>query len=342
MKKDHLLLWAAGAIAVCGCQQADGPVMFTGGITASQQADGGSGGAAGGSGSSAAPDASTAGPDVVTSMPASPAPPATWQEHWFEHNQLLKLVMVNDDVALYFDNDMDVGDVSWISPFLSALWHYTKQTYGQPGDPRLFAVFHSGRYDGGHAASIFDPTHDYRNVIDMGGAAGLWNTPNGDQPTFTAGLLIELASLGIEKVPSVALTSNKFNSIYAYDALKAIGMNDAAEAWLPGMNADVADFPRAGTYWFRDWYFPLWRDHGGAAVFSRYLSLLAQHYSKIPRLDGRGQTYAPAMNWGEYIHFMSGATGTDLKPLATQAFGWPDAREAEYQQAKTDFPAIKY
>jgi hypothetical protein len=48
------------------------------------------------------------------------------------------------------------------------------------------------------------------------------------------------------------------------------------------------------------------------------------------------------MNWGEYIHFMSGAAGTDLKPLATTAFGWSDVREAQYQEAKKDFPAVTY
>jgi hypothetical protein len=347
MARGHVLLRAAAAVGVLGCQSGEGPVMYTGGVTAINTADAGSGGtgsvaAAGGSGGVSAPDGSVNGTDVVTAVPSSLAPPATWQEHWFEHNQLLKLVMANDDIALYFDNDMEASDVSWIAPFLSSLWQYTKKTYGQPGDPRLYAVFHSGRYAGGHAASIFDPTHDYRNVIDLGGVTGLWNTPAVDLPAWTAGLLIELASLGIENVPSMGLTENKFNSIYAYDALKAIGMGDAADAWLPNLNADVADFPRAGTYWFRDWYYPLWHDHGGGAVFGRYLSLLAQHYSKVPRHDGRGQTYAPIMNWGEYIHFMSGAAGTDVKPLATTAFGWSDVREAQYQEAKKDFPAVTY
>ncbi len=44
------------------------------------------------------------------------------------------------------------------------------------------------------------------------------------------------------------------------------------------------------------------------------------------------------MNWGEYVHFMSGAAGRDLKPLATKAFGWPgEWEEKQHQKARTEF-----
>ncbi len=29
-------------------------------------------------------------------------PPATWQEHWFEHNQLLNRKFYDNDVAVYY------------------------------------------------------------------------------------------------------------------------------------------------------------------------------------------------------------------------------------------------
>jgi hypothetical protein len=48
------------------------------------------------------------------------------------------------------------------------------------------------------------------------------------------------------------------------------------------------------------------------------------------------------MNWGEYVHFTSGAAGADLKQLATDAFGWPAEREQEWQQARQDFSQITY
>ena len=34
------------------------------------------------------------------------APPRTWNEHWFEHDQVVKFVNFNDDVAVYFDDDV--------------------------------------------------------------------------------------------------------------------------------------------------------------------------------------------------------------------------------------------
>ena len=35
--------------------------------------------------------------------------PETWQEHWFEHNQLLHLAGATDHVAVYFDPDGGKG-----------------------------------------------------------------------------------------------------------------------------------------------------------------------------------------------------------------------------------------
>ena len=44
------------------------------------------------------------------------------------------------------------------------------------------------------------------------------------------------------------------------------------------------------------------------------------------------------MNWGEFIHFWSGAAGVSLKPLATAAFGWTSTFETQFNQARIDFP----
>jgi hypothetical protein len=44
------------------------------------------------------------------------------------------------------------------------------------------------------------------------------------------------------------------------------------------------------------------------------------------------------MNWGEFIHFWSGAAGVNLKPLATSAFGWTSTFETQFNQARIDFP----
>ncbi|MEA2699343.1 MAG: hypothetical protein QOI66_3614 [Myxococcales bacterium] len=334
MAKRKYLAPALGGLLAVGCQVPEGAVQYqTGGAPTGPSADGGSDGGMDRNQQHVMVDGSA---EVGVALPM-------WQEHWFEHNQLIKKVDQDENFVLYFDNDMDPASAKWISPYLSSLWRYTKATYGVPGDQVLYAVFHSGRYMGAHAASIFDSSHDNHNVIDSGGELGKWNTPaSADLPTWVAGGVLEGAALGVSNLPSLDLTQAEFRSIYVYDAMKAIGMADFAKQLLDGAMTASSNNPRAGTFWTRDWYFPLWRDHGGAAIFARYYSLLFQHYPKVPRDDGRGLMYAPAMNWGEYIHFMSGAAGTELKTLATKAFGWTDQRELEYQQARANFPKITY
>ena len=39
---------------------------------------------------------------------------------------------------------------------------------------------------------------------------------------------------------------------------------------------------------------------------------------------------------------MSSAAGKDLRPLARRAFGWPADREAQFQAARAEFPALTY
>jgi hypothetical protein len=45
------------------------------------------------------------------------------------------------------------------------------------------------------------------------------------------------------------------------------------------------DFPRWGTRWFRDWFYPLWRDCGRAKVMNRFCaapSAKAHYRQTIP------------------------------------------------------------
>ena len=48
------------------------------------------------------------------------------------------------------------------------------------------------------------------------------------------------------------------------------------------------------------------------------------------------------MNFGEYIHFMSGAAGKDLRPLAEKAFGPSSERDAQLAKAKSEFSNVTY
>jgi hypothetical protein len=80
----------------------------------------------------------------------------------------------------------------------------------------------------------------------------------------------------------------------------------------------------------------VWRDHGNAKVFVNYMTLLQQYY------PAGADMWMPTMNYGQYFHFMSGAAGVDLVPLARKAFQWHPDFDDEISAAKADFPDIKY
>jgi hypothetical protein len=299
-----------------------------GGATLGGAASGGSagmGGAAAGSGGGA----------PLATCPGGPMPPATWQEHWFEHNQNVKLIDFDDCAAIYFDADMDETKKAWIMPFVSNVWKYSLATYGAMGPERVYAIFHQGKYSGGHPSYYYDASHDNRNVSDVGG--GNWNDGNWDVTSHELGHIVEsTASHTKYGSPAFGLwQDSKWMEFYQYDVYLGLGMTEHAKVVFDRFTAQSDDFPRAGTRWFRDWFYPLWRDYGHAQVMVRFFSLLEQHYAAQNKRMGN-------MTWGEYIHFTSGAAKTDLKPLATTAFGWPADWDTQLAQAKQKYPQITY
>lgn len=280
------------------------------------------------------------GPDLGSNLDGGrlPAPPEMWMEHWFEHVQNLHLVAYNDDVAVYFDEDVQGGE--WIFPFMTRLWRYTKATYdmGPEAQSRLFSIHHQNKYSGGHPSTYFDASHDRRNVSDCG--PGPWRAAEGfsiDEPSHESGHVVEAANNGVHGSPAFPLWGDsKWMEFYQYDVYLALGMTADAKRLFDRFTATTDNFPRAGTHWFRDWFYPLWRDHGHAQVMVRFFKLLSMHFPK------NGNSYSRDLNWGEFVHFMSGAAGTNLKDLATTAFGWPPDREAQFNKARTDFPMITY
>jgi hypothetical protein len=264
-----------------------------------------------------------------------PPPQAEWQEHWFEHNQVVKLVGYDDHAAVYFDNDVPPQHATWMLSFISRTWQYTKKVYGDNfgPDPRIYQISHQGKYSGGHPSYYFDASHDNKNVSDCG--PGPWNEGAYDIPSHEIGHVVESANNGTQGSPSFGVWGDsKWAEIYQYDLYLGLGMTQDAQRLFNRFNNTTDNFPRAGTRWFRDWYFPLWRDHGKTALLAKYFQLLAQHFPK------NGKRYARNLNFGEYVHFMCGAAGFDCKPQANMAFG--NAWEAQYQKARTDFPAVTY
>ncbi|MFR9727949.1 hypothetical protein ACL03H_01890 [Saccharopolyspora sp. MS10] len=280
-------------------------------------------------------------PAPLAAPRAAEPPPETWKEHWFEHSEELRLVDHNDAVALYFDSDVDPAAAEWLLPYLTSMWQYAQRTYGNDGNKmnadRLYSIHHEGKHSGGHPSTVYDESHDFRNVSDVGGND--WTTPQYEIVTHETGHIVESIATGKHGSPAFGLWGDsKWMEFYIHDVYIGLGMDAEAQEFHDRMMAEdhVDDFPRAGTHWYRDWFHPLWRDHGGAEVMVRYFGLLGEHFPTS------GDDFARDLNWGEFVHFTSGAAGEDLKELATAAFGWPDDWQRQFTAARAEFPDVRY
>jgi hypothetical protein len=264
-------------------------------------------------------------------------------EHWFEHKQNVKRLAFNDDIAVYVDDDTDRAAITAMVPALTDMWKYTKKTYGAFGpEGRVYYIFHEGKYGGGHPNTYFDASHDNRNVSDSG--AGPWTGSSAiDIPSHEVAHVVEGANNGVHGSPAFRVWGDsKWAEFYQYDVYKALGREADAKRLYDKFMAGSDNFPRANTHWFRDWYYPLWRDHGGGQVMARFFALTAKNFPTEPENGGKNRKYSRDMNFGEYVHFMSGAAGKELRPLAEKAFGPSAERDAQLAKAKTEFLGVAY
>lgn len=198
-----------------------------------------------------------------------------------------------------------------------------------------------GKYSGGHPSTYFDTSHDNRNVIDCGSSSiDAWTSGQGndlDLPTHEVAHIVEGAAKGIKNSPAFGIWGDsKWAEIFNYDVYLGLGRQSDAQRWYNLMINGRDNFPRPNTAWFKDWFYPIYTSHGGSAVLNNFFNVLAQNFPK------NGNQYSRNMNWGEFVHFWSGAAGTNLKGLATTVFGWPNDWETQFNQARIDHPNIRY
>ncbi|EDM35584.1 endoglucanase-related protein [Pedobacter sp. BAL39] len=305
---------------------------------------------------------------------------ATWLEHWGNHNQFLRLFDYTDHIAVYHDQYM-FSSVTWPKQVFSDAWAYVKQTYGGNAtfgtDQRLRLILHrvipaTDNLGGGHPAHYLDSSHDFKNVLDCG--LGDWSLPEGQNiglPVHEMGHIVEDNIDGIKGSPTgVIWGDSKFMEIFNYDVYKKIGLDRMAadvvtemEAKNPYRSYPGIAFP--GVRWFTEWFYPIYNQHGKEQLLNKYFQVLRANF---PRNGNRIERSKP-MNLGEFVHFYSGAAGVDLSAQARIAFNpalgadhWPDKDEgdpkywppykapqywteygeAQFQQAKRDFPNVRY
>lgn len=278
--------------------------------------------------------------NIVTATTMTDTPPQTIVEDWDVHRATLYLQYYDDEVAIYYDSDMD-PTITWPRTVFGGMWKYLKEVYGSYSDPRLYIYFHAGKYSGGHPSTWSRADHHYRNVLDLGTnatTATAWQSFGGnnlDLPVHEIGHIMEGASLFVHGSPErVIWGDSKYAEIFNYDVYVNNNLPDQAKRWYDEMmkNSDSTT-PRTGIFWFRDFYYPIYSQYGGNKLLADFFVQMAKY---LPQRNG---DYTRNMNWGEFIHFYSIAAGANLKDQATLAFGWSDEWEAQFVKAQADFPA---
>lgn len=259
--------------------------------------------------------------------------PTQWQEHWVDHRQLLTRVYSNSSVNIWFDDAVNPS-VTWMNQDFTDVWEYVKQNYGSFSDPKLNMVFHSRPgHSGGHPATVFDSSHDYRNVGDLGGS---WETREGwnlHASIHEVGHIVEGGSKGVKNSPAFPIWGDsKWAEIFIYDVMKRLGWEAEAQQAYNDFIVKEESFPKPGTAWFRNWFLPIYEQGDSSAALNRFFDLLAQYF---PQHNGE---YTRNMNMGEFVHFWSGAAQFSLEAQADTAFGWSRDLEIQFRQAQIDFP----
>lgn len=283
-----------------------------------------------------------------------------------EHTTPMTRIDCNADVAVYYDDNLKAlpaRTTQWVTPFATDVWKYLKQAYGDCAAERTLApeiggcenfgapkpalfFLHKDSYSGGTVNGRFDPNSAFRTVNDIG--YGNWDGTDGqlrDIIVHEACHQIELDGQGTHGSPAFGLWGDsKWAEFCLYDFYANTDRAEDAERVKTAFLKSRDDLPAgaADAAWFQDWFLPLWQDGGGKPdVMENYFGLLAQHFPTREENGGKNLTYARGLNTGEYVLFTSAAAGKDLSGRAAEAFGG-GFRKAEFEQAKKDFPELKF
>ncbi|MGO4288766.1 hypothetical protein [Chitinophaga sp. RAB17] len=276
-------------------------------------------------------------------------PPLTLKEHWFDYQSELKRVYLDDQVATYLAPDMDTTlSLTFYNNFSSRLWKYTKEKYGNFGDdPHLLVTMHDGEYlnGGGFFGTLStyrSSTCDYKNLVVV--SSTMWK----DSAIMSAvlahevGHIVEFSSMQRSGSPTFKLWGDsKLMDIFIYDVYLGLGLQQLADDSYSQSVVSAALYPRPGTYWFRDWWYPVYMKYGKTTLLVNYFKILAANLAHEKDKQGF-ENYTEDVNLGEFVHFMSGAAGADLKAQAKIAFGWTMENEQQLINAKEDYPNVKY
>lgn len=277
--------------------------------------------------------------------------PEVIREKWWDFRSEMHRAYLDDQVAVYLASDVDSNIVRWAGPNMNKVWKYTKATYGAYGeDGRLLVFAHGPEYlePGGvffaTLAGYMDGTVNYRNMLVA--TSSVWQDTMTMMAVMTHEVshIIEGSSYGIKGSPSAKLWGDsQFADIVIFDTFLAMGWNDWAQEVIRNGQTNGVNYPNPNrrNYWFRDWWYPLYMKYGKTQLLVKYMKSISENVHTKINWEGFKE-YTEDLNLGEFVHFMSGAAGADLKAQAKIAFDWTMENEQQLINAKEDYPNIKY
>ncbi|MBS1718901.1 MAG: hypothetical protein JST35_00470 [Armatimonadetes bacterium] len=263
----------------------------------------------------------------------------------------VKRAYFDRELAVYYGEGMD-PQVNWMNDYTREVWRYMRRTYGSFGpDPRMYVVAHTNKaFNYATINNRFDEGFGWRNVIDLGGSWD-WHKPaqlNYEVITHELAHIVEGASKNTKDSPSFEFWGDgPWPEIFIFDVYTKLGRKDWSDNWYQRLQTSRNSHYGGGQrfYFFRDWFYPIYQNHGGIETFNRYFDLLAKYFPKREITVGGGAkalTYARRATFGEVLHFFSAAARFDLREQYAKAFGWGPKIQEEWNKARTDFPALKY
>ena len=271
-------------------------------------------------------------PDSVVNNDPPGAPPRGFTEDFNDHNQEVRRQYFDSYTGVYYDSIVD-RSITWPFTFFSNTWEKVTDTYGNfAGENLLYVVGHGDNREGLYTTT-FDKDKS-KSLIDFTVTADSTGVAL-DAPVALIAELVQNSANGAHNSPAQAVWQDKFTEIFTYDLYKSLELADSTRVKNKYLQ-EVADFPNADTYWFRDWFLPIYENYNGSATLGNFFRVLSQNFP----IDGND--YARDMNLGEMVHFFSGATGADLEPLAESAFDWTDEYKNQLLRARAEFPNLNY
>lgn len=274
-------------------------------------------------------------PESIVNTDPPGSPPRGIIEDWNGYSETLSRQYYDANVGVYYDANVD-RTIEWPATFFSDAWSYITRQYGSFGNENVLYVIAHGEDRDDFYKTIFDLDAGERSLIDFTLTDETITAEAIDLPVWLISDIVQNSANAVHLSPASAVWKDKFAEIFTYDLYTELGMEEDAARVLNTYSASESDFPKAGTFWFRDWFLPIYNEHAQGVTLSNFFKVLSQYYP----IDG--SDYTEEMDLGQLVHFFSGATGVDLQPLAETAFGWSEVYEKELIQARAKFPNLEY